>query len=250
MTTHDASQPLDPSDYVARHLQNFSTPSPVSAAAAAGHHAGFFMWTPYALILAGVLFVVLICIGALRDGSALFSLGRSISVGRRLYVWWSCAWRQWLASTLLFVVVVLAFHFLAPTTAAPVMKFSQDLITPDLARHSPAWSTAIAAMPAIIALLIYLLVSLPLAGYMVRSGLAAHALRGSERFGFWNAIVLGLTTYVWSVPGSLVIADLGMSLPDYAADVLRVIFIVTWGMYIVLPRQVRRVRRLDLAYGK
>jgi hypothetical protein len=241
MTTHDSSQALDPSDYIAHHLQDFST---TSSAAPGVQHAGVFIWSPYALALAAVLFVALMCLAVLRDRGALFSIGREISFGRRLYVWWSCAWRQWLASTLLFVVAVIAFHFLVPRTAVPLMKFSEHLITPDVARSSPTWSAVIAAMPAIVAVVIYLLVSLPIAGYMVRSGLVAHAFPHPERFGFWHAVLLGLTTYAWSVPGSLAIADIGISLPDHAADVLRGILVVAWGMYVVLPRQVRRVARL------
>jgi hypothetical protein len=243
MATHDSSQALDPSDYVAHHLQNFSTSS--SAPAASGvQHAGAFIWSPYALVVAAGLFVVLVCFASLRDRGKLFSVGRAMSFGRRLYVWWSCAWRQWLASTLLFIVAVMAFHFLMPRTAVPMMKFSEHLITPEVARSSPAWSGVIAASPAIVAVVIYLLVSLPIAGYMVRSGLVAHAFAGRERFGFWRAVLLGLTTYAWSVPGSLAIADVAVSLPDHAADVLRGVFVVAWGMYVVLPRQVRRVERL------
>ncbi|RZF31650.1 hypothetical protein EVC45_00870 [Paraburkholderia sp. UYCP14C] len=243
MATHDSSQALDPSDYVAHHLQNFSTTSPASVAASGGQHAGAFIWSSDALVVAGVLFVVLVCLAALKDRGALFSVGRVIGFWRRLYVWWSCAWRQWLASTLLFVVAVLAFHILMPRTAVPLMRFSEHVISPDVARSSPVWSGVIAASPAIVAVVIYLLVSLPIAGYMVRSGLAAHAFAGPERFGFRRAVLLGLTTYVWSVPGSLVIADVGISLPGHAADVLRAILVVAWGMYVVLPRQVKRVGR-------
>ncbi|MGF6838212.1 hypothetical protein QF001_002079 [Paraburkholderia youngii] len=155
-----------------------------------------------------MLFVVLVCVAALTDRGALFSVNRAMSFGRRLYVWWSCAWRQWLASTLLFIVAVVAFQFLVPRAAVPLMRFSEHVITADVARSSPAWSMVIAAMPAIVALAIYLLVSLPIAGYMVRSGLAAHGFAGPERFGFWRAVSLGLTTYLWSVPGSLAIADI------------------------------------------
>ncbi|MGF6541175.1 hypothetical protein [Paraburkholderia youngii] len=243
MATHDSSQALDPADYIAHHLQNFSTSSSASAAASVEHSVGAFIRSPHALVFAAVLFVVLVCFAALRDRGAMFSVGRAVSFGRRLYVWWSCAWRQGLASTLLFVAAVVAFHFLVPRTAVPLMKFSEHVITPDVARSSPAWSTVIAAMPAIVAFAIYLLVSLPIAGYMVRSGLAAHGFAGSERFGFWRAVSLGLTTYLWSVPGSLAIADVGISLPGHAADALRAILVVVWGMYIVLPRQVKRVDR-------
>jgi hypothetical protein len=220
MATHDSSQALDPSDYVAHHLQNFSTSSSTPAASGV-QHAGAFIWNPRALVLAAGLFVVLVCFAALTDRGALFSVGRAMSFGRRLYVCWSCAWRQWLASTLLFIVAAMAFHFLMPRAAVPLMKFSEHLITPDVARSSPAWSAVIAAMPVIVALVIYLLVSLPIAGYMVRSGLVAHALAGPERFGFRHAVLLGLTTYVWSVPASLAIGDVAVSLPHHAADMLR-----------------------------
>jgi hypothetical protein len=241
MATHDASQAPDPSAYIAQHLQNFSTAS--SSAAAGGQHAGAFIWSSHALVVAAVSFVVLVCVAALRDRGAVFSVGRAIGFGRRLYVWWSCAWRQWLASTLLFFIAAIAFHFLMPRAAVPLMSFSAHLITSDVARSWPVGSTVIAAMPVIVAVLIYLLVSLPIAGYMVRSGLAAHAFAGDERFGFRHAVLLGLTTYVWSVPGSLLIADVAITLPDHAADVVRAIFVVAWGMYVVLPRQVRRVGR-------
>lgn len=245
MATHDASQTLDPSDYIAQHLQHFSTASSPAAAASGEQHVGAFIWSPHALVVAAVLFVALVCVAALRDRGALFSVGRAIGFGRRLYVWWSCAWRQWLASTLLFFVAAIAFHSVMPHAAVPLMSFSAHLITSELARSSPVWSTAIAAMPVIVAVLIYLLVSLPIAGYTVRSGLAAHAFAGNERFGFWHAVLLGLTTYLWSIPGSLVIADVAMTLPDHAADVVRAIFVVAWGMYVVLPRQVRRIARLQ-----
>ncbi|SMG58360.1 hypothetical protein [Paraburkholderia susongensis] len=244
MTTHESSQALSPSDYIARHLHNFSTPStPSPASAAAGHHLGFFVWTPYGLILAGGLFVVLACFAAFRDRGAPFSFDRRMTFGQRLYLWWSCAWRQWLASTLLFAVVLLVFYFLILRKAPSLMQFSANLVPHDLASRSPGWSVAIAASPAIAALLIYSLVNLPLAGYMVRSGLAAHAMGGPAHFGFWHATLLGLTTYVWAAPGSLVIADVVVSLPFHAEDLLYAIFIAAWGMYIVLPRQVRRVQK-------
>jgi hypothetical protein len=242
MTTQASSQALNPSDYVAQHLQNFaSSPSPSMTA---GQHVRFFVWNDQVVVVAAILFIVLACMAAFRDRWALFTLNRGLSFGQRLYVWWSCAWRQWLASTLLLVVGVIAFHFVVGRAAIPLMKFAEDLISPGTARSSPVWSAVIAAMPAIVAILVYLLLSLPLAGYMVRSGLLAHDLPAPQHFGFWHATVLGLTTYVWSLPGSLAIANVGGELPHHAADLLRAILLVVWGMYIVLPRQVRRVVRL------
>ena len=242
MATHDSSQALDPSDYVAQHLQNFSTPGPASVTS--GTHPAFFVWSSYILAIAVVLFAVLAGFAALKDGGAPFRLGRSMSFGRRLYVWWSCAWRQYLAGILFLVISMFAFHFLIPRAVVPLMTFSFDVLTPDFARNSRAWSLAIAAMPAIVLFLIYMLASLPLAGYMVRGGLVAHAIRGSGRFGFRQAALLGVTTYAWAVPASLAMAGLAIALPHHAENLLRAVFIAAWGMYIVLPRQVRRIERL------
>lgn len=242
MTTQTYQQALNPSDYVARHLQHFASSAPASPAA--GQHTGLFVWNYEVFVVAAALFVVLACLAALRDRWALFTLNRTLSFGQRLSVWWSCAWRQWLASALLLVMGFVVFHFVAGEAATPLMAFAANVIPPDRARSSPAWSAVIAAMPFIAAMLVYVLLSLPLAGYMVRGGLAAHAVPAPRHFGFWHATLLGLATYAWTLPGSLAIANVGGSLPYHAEDLLRATALVVWSMYIVLPRQVRRVARL------
>ncbi len=242
MTLYPSSQALSPSDYVARHLQNFASSAPASAIG--GGHPQWIVWNERVFVIAGVLFVVLICIGARRDKSALFTLIPGVSFGRRLYVWWSCAWRQWLASALLFAVGFFVLRLSLGKIATPLMAFAANRVPHDIAQSSPAISLAIAGMPFIVPALVYVLLSLPLAGYMVRRGLAAHAMPAPRHFGFWRATLLGLTTYAWTLPGSLAIANVGISSLHPLADALRAILLVAWGMYIVLPRQARSVARL------
>lgn len=252
MTASPASQPQSPSDYIAHHLQNFSSTSANPAMTATGPHAGFSLWNVEALIVAALLFIVLAACAALTDRRALFRLDRGMNFGRRLYVWWSCAWRQWLANTLLFLVGVAVFHFVVAKTALPFAHWTASLNRPHPAAASSAWLIAldvlsgIAAnlLPAIVAIALYALLSLPLAGYMVRGGLAAHAMAAPARLDLWHATLLGWTTYVWSIPGSLAIADVAAPLPHHVSTPLRVVLIVLWSMYIVLPRQLRRMTRL------
>ncbi|MEM5315135.1 hypothetical protein [Paraburkholderia sp. JHI869] len=240
MTLRLSSQALSPSEYIARHLQHFASSPPASATA--GQPLQLVVWNRHVFVIAGVLFVVLACIGARRDKWALFALTPGVSFGRRLYVWWSCAWRQWLASALLFVVGVCAWHFVLDKTATPFLAFAA--IPHGIAQSSPFISLAIAVTPVVAPLLAYALLSLPLAGYMVRRGLAAHAMPAPRQFGFWRATLLGLTTYAWSLPGSLAIANVAIVSSHPLLDTLRAIPVVAWGMYIVLPRQARSVARL------
>lgn len=247
MTASHASQLPSPSDYVAQHLQSFST-----SHENVGWHAGFFPWNFEVLILAAVLFAVLVCCAALTDRWPLFRLNRGMNFGRRLYLWWSCAWRQWLASLLLFIVGVIAFHFLVAQTAQPLTQWSANLNRPHPAGTASAWQVAFDVvsslvanlLPAIVAIVLYALLSLPLAGYMVRGGLVAHAMPAPARLGLWHATLLGWTTYVWAIPGSLAIAGVAAPLPHPVSAGLRVILVVLWSMYIVLPRQLRRMTRL------
>ena len=237
-----SSQTLSPSEYIARHLQNFASSTPPSALV--DQHPQWIVWNEDVFVVAGILFVVLACIGARRDKWALFTLTPAVSFGRRFYVWWSCAWRQWLASALLFVVGFFVLRLSLGKIATPLMAFAANRVPHDLAQSSPAISLAIAGMPFIVPMLAYVLLSLPLVGYMVRRGLVAHAMPAPRRFGFWRATLLGLITYAWTLPGSLAIANVWVSSAHPLADALRAILLVAWGMYIVLPRQARSVARL------
>lgn len=242
MVANDGTRAVDPSQYIAQHLQHFTGSGPT--AFAARDYARTFVWSANGLVVASVLLVVVTGLAALTDRWSLFRLNPVMGFGKRLYVWWSCAWRQWLASTLFFVIGVVAFHFLVAKTTLPLMGFTTHLIIFGATRTASAWPFTLMEIPVVLAILIYLLLSLPLAGYMVRSGLFAHAISGTERFGLWRATLLGVTTYVWSIPGSLLIAELAIWFPHHAAQVLRGLCLVAWGMYIVLPRQLRRMTRL------
>ncbi|WP_395068692.1 hypothetical protein [Paraburkholderia silvatlantica] len=244
MTLPLSSQALSPAEYIARHLQNFASAAPASAIVEQHPHG--FVWNESVFAVAGVWFVVLACIGARRDKWALFALTPGVSFGRRLYLWWSCAWRQWLASALLFVVAFSVLRLSLGKIARPLIAVAANRVPHDLAQSSPAISLAVAGMPFIVPMLAYVLLSLPLVGYMVRRGLAAHAMPAPRRFGFWRATLLGLITYAWTLPGSLAIANLDISSAQPLANALRAILLVAWGMYIVLPRQARSVARLAL----
>ncbi|SAL29939.1 hypothetical protein AWB69_02427 [Caballeronia udeis] len=243
MVANDGTRAVDPSQYIAQHLQHFTGSGP--SAFAAGDYARTFVWSTNGLVVAVVLLVVVTGLAALTDRGSLFRLNPVMGFGKRLYVWWSCAWRQWFASTLFFFTGVIAFHSLVAKATLPLMGFTTHLITSGATRTSPAWPFALMEIPVVLAILIYLLLSLPLAGYMVRSGLVAHAISETERFGLWRATLLGVTTYAWSIPGGLLIAELAIWFPHHVAEMLRGLCLVAWGMYIVLPRQLRRMTRLD-----
>ena len=243
MVTNDGTRAGDPSQYVAQQLQHFTGSGPT--AFATGDYARAFVWSANGLMVASVLLVVITGLAALTDRSPLFRLNPVMGFGKRLYVWWSCAWRQWLASTLFFFIGVVAFHSLVAKASLPLMAFTTHLITSGATRTWPAWPLVLMEMPVVLTILIYLLLSLPLAGYMVRSGLVAHAISETERFGLWRATLLGVTTYAWSIPGGLLIAELAIWFPHHVAEMFRGLCLVAWGMYIVLPRQLRRMTRLD-----
>jgi hypothetical protein len=247
MTTKTSSKALDPSEYVAQHQQHFA--ESLQSGIENEQHIGLFWWNVDALLLSGILFVVLIGIVAVRERGAVFRIERSMSFGKRLRIWWSCAWRQWLASALLAVMGVFAFYLVDAMFALQITHWAVALGKPPSPATEFAWPLALKVMlgvlanffPVVVGILVYTLLSLPLAGYMVRSGLVAHTMPAPARFGLWRATLLGWTTYVWSVPGGLAIAGVAAPLPHQVAVVLRCVLCVAWGMYIVLPRQVRRV---------
>ncbi|TKC87682.1 hypothetical protein FAZ69_15425 [Trinickia terrae] len=226
----------DPSEYIAQHLRNFS--------ASSSDHPASGVLNPYALLLPIVLFVVLVCIAAFEDRWAMFRLAPPMSFRRRLFVWWSCAWRQFLASIPLAVIGGVAFLYLVHRLAVPLGHLSGNMLQHATGMFTAMLSLVVTAMPLIVAPLICTMLSLPVYGYMVRKGLASHALAVPARFGLWRATRLGVTTLAWSGVGTLFIADLTATLPHRVAEGLRLLFFVVWGMYIVLPRQIRRAERL------
>jgi hypothetical protein len=127
MVANDGTRAVDPSQYVAQHLQHFTASGPT--AFATGDYARTFMWSANGLVVASVLLVVVTGLTLLTDRWPLFRLNPVMGFGKRLYLWWSCAWRQWLASTLFVVIGFFAFHSLVATATLPLMAFATHLMT-------------------------------------------------------------------------------------------------------------------------
>ncbi|CAJ9880441.1 Uncharacterised protein [Burkholderia pseudomallei] len=83
---------------------------------------------------------------------------------------------------------------------------------------------------------------------MVRGGFAAHALTAPERLAFRQALMVGLTTFGWAVLAALPISVATMPLRHagypLAGQAIGWVLNVAAGLYIVLPRQARRLRLL------
>ncbi|TOY77471.1 hypothetical protein DIJ62_34205 [Burkholderia pseudomallei] len=162
----------------------------------------------------------------------MFQMLPSMTFGRRLSVWWSCMWRQTLAS-------------------APVWILGVAIVGLSISRtHSAAGRppSGGAAALAVATFFVCLVVCLPIAGYMVRGGFAAHALTAPERLAFRQALMVGLTTFGWAVLAALPISVATMPLRHagypLAGQAIGWVLNVAAGLYIVLPRQARRLRLL------
>jgi hypothetical protein len=222
---------MDPSDYIAHHLQNFST------ARQAPPHFQMTAWNWAALGCAIVLAALAVHSVLHQDRKTLFQLSPPMSTVRRLWLWWSCFWRQTLV-----VFPICAFAWLiTPRLALKVLTW----IPPNQA--TPAWAHAkLVAFglawigPPIAALW---LICPPFVGYVVRKAFDAHALTTSTPFTFKHATLLGLTTVAWTTLGDFVVEGLMSPLPYRGVHLITLLIYVAWGMYIVLPRQARRIAR-------
>jgi len=236
------SNRIDPSDYVTQHLHHFTTSSQQTGWPFNGHHAVAFP-NPYALLLPVALFVVLASFAAFNDRGAVFRLVTPMSLLRRLSVWWSCAWRLWVVSLLMGLVSAIAFAQFARRLQAPMMQQAVNLA------HGDGWyanlvAAAAAMVPLVAGPLVVVLLSLPVTGYVIRRALATHALAVPEMLNVWQATLLGATTLVWTGIGTLLVANLTVPFQRDVAAGLDLLFSVVWGMYVVLPRQIRRARRM------
>ncbi|WP_241014485.1 hypothetical protein [Burkholderia sp. Ac-20379] len=165
-----------------------------------------------------------------------------LSFSQRLAVWWSCFWRVTLATvpiTIGVIVIVVVFYVLTGRSGGLLSKLGPN----------GAFGLGLLLVIASVALIVVL--SLPVFGYMTRRGFARHGLTVPERYGFWQAVMLGLTTLGWSMLVS-VVANLltypvrhaalashgGMLLLQLALFVVGIVA----AMYVVMPRQARRLR--------
>ncbi|WP_063532979.1 hypothetical protein [Burkholderia sp. MSMB1589WGS] len=162
----------------------------------------------------------------------MFQMLPPMTFGRRLSVWWSCMWRQTLASAPVWIAGVAIVGWWIWRT------------DPVAGRLPSGNATAIAG----VAFIVGLAVCLPITGYMVRGGFAAHALTAPGRLSLRQALTLGLTTAGWAVLAALPISVATMLLRHaghpLVGQAIGWMLNVAASMYIVLPRQARRLRLL------
>ncbi|QCP54744.1 hypothetical protein FAZ95_38490 [Trinickia violacea] len=171
-----------------------------------------------------------------QDRNTVFQLSPPMSTVRRLWLWWSCFWRQTLV---VFPISAIAW-MMTPSLALKVLTSM-----PDQVMHAPEWVRLVAMGlvwigPIIVALWV---VCPPLVGYVVYKAFDAHALATPIPFSFKHATLLGLTTMAWTTLGDFVVGWLTAPLPYRGVHLLAVLMYIAWGMYIVLPRQARRIAR-------
>nr|WP_231131066.1 hypothetical protein [Burkholderia thailandensis] len=167
-----------------------------------------------------------------RMGVDMFQMLPSMTFGRRLSVWWSCMWRQTLAS--------------APVWILGVAIVGLAIWQPHPVAGEPPSGKAMAL--AIAVFVVCFAICLPITGYTVRRGFAAHALTAPGRASFRQALMIGLTTAGWAALAALPISAVTLPLRHgghlLAGQAIGLVLNVVAGMYIVLPRQARRLRRL------
>jgi hypothetical protein len=161
----------------------------------------------------------------------MFEMDPEMDFGERLSLWWSCFWRQMLAmAALITVFMVGIFAFGQPTKWAALVH-----------QHDPELFGEAAFVG-----LIYWLASLPLNGEATRRGFLAQKLTAPPHFDFGRIFMLGLTTFGWgvlaSIPVSAVSSPLRILGHPLAFLLANLCLHVLATMYIVLPRQARRLR--------
>ncbi len=165
----------------------------------------------------------------------MFAMIPEMPFAARLALWWSCTWRQVLYGLPLWAAV------LAITI---IDAFGVEYRSMTLASGLRLWLLwAGAAVP-----------SLPLLGYTTRRAFARHRIEVPARYGFGQAMVLGVATCGWCLAVQLGVGLIGMMLEPMvtaaeASDggtVLQSIVVlgatVAGMLYVVLPRQAAVLR--------
>ncbi|AOJ11506.1 hypothetical protein [Burkholderia mayonis] len=163
----------------------------------------------------------------------MFQMLPSMTFGRRLSVWWSCMWRQMVANLPVWIAGVAVVGFWAWQTRS-------------VSGHR--LPSALLVEVGIAAVVVCFLVCVPITGYMVRKGFAVHELSAPDRLTVRQAVLVGLTTVGWSVLVSLPIDALTWPLRrdghQLLGQAIRLVWYFAGGLYVVLPRQARRLRLL------
>ncbi len=162
----------------------------------------------------------------------MFRMLPSMGLSRRLAVWWSCMWRQ-----LLFTLPLWALGLGLGT----IWVFQRDR------GQYPSMASVLIAL-AVVAPICFV-VCLPLIGYTVRRGFIAQRVTAPDSLTFRQAVVVGLTTTGWTIVASIPV-NLAMSPfsgTSYAlpCELLGLVVEAAAALYVVLPRQARRLRLLS-----
>jgi hypothetical protein len=164
----------------------------------------------------------------------MFNFDKPMSFGKRLSLYWSCLWRQLLAGCAV---------WLAGMVTGIVWTLSRF--------HHSHSLTAAKALPLLVEAVVVVAAMLPISGYMVRPAYAKHGFRTPARLRFLEATTFGLEAMTWGLVG-----ELAAIIPTYMlrtsghstlAMALHIVVGTFVCLYVVLPRQALRLRRLSSA---
>ncbi|WP_414443302.1 hypothetical protein [Burkholderia sp. 22PA0106] len=170
----------------------------------------------------------------------MFTMHPPLSFFQRLAVWWSYFWRATLATLPIWLgAIVLLFVFYLTARHGMVPKLGEN----------GAFGLAVLVIFGLLAAVVVL--SLPIVGYMTRRAFARHGLTVPERYSFRQAVMLGLTTWGWTIVVSLAGNLLAYPFKHVVAAspgwmlLLQLVMLcvgILGAMYVVMPRQARRLR--------
>ena len=162
----------------------------------------------------------------------MFQMYPKSAFGRRVAIWWSCVWRQLLVTL-------------------PLWAFGLGLAALWVFHRAeggyPSLGSCLIAL-AVVAPICFV-VCLPLIGYAVQRGFAAQRMTAPATLTLRQAVMVGLTSTGWTVASSVPI-NLAMSPFNGTAyalpgQLLGVLLQIAAALYVVLPRQTRRLQRLS-----
>ncbi len=166
----------------------------------------------------------------------MFTMNPEMSFRQRLALWWSGAWRRWLYS-----LPVCLGIFVASFAAWLVIELYMSRWFPDNDGLTQIAASMFIAMN---------LSCMPLLGYATRKAFAKHGFAVPLGYRPVQAAMLGLTTWGWNVTVWVLIGEaLRLLQEDYPWPGPRLLLCGTAvgllayaSLYIVLPRQARRLR--------
>lgn len=162
----------------------------------------------------------------------MFEMDPEMDFGERLSLWWSCFWRQalvGLAFILLFLLCVLLLG--QPWKWAAMAR--QHELAPVVAEFG-------------VLFLMFFIAMIPLNGDVIRRGFVAQQLTAPVNFEFGRAFMLGLTSAGWGFLAGIPVMAISFPLQKlghpFGSSLVNLALQALATMYIVLPRQARRLR--------